>query len=222
MSVALELAWRGRCGASGCLLKWEVQERLFNPLARYVCRKSGIFGGGEECECGAVVQDVSQLGWREGRGERDGDSIAGETREESDCAIPLACETRIWVARAMRTYIVVAVLDEESEPLTCNTRPIHSSPFQQFVLGDGNVVEQGSIGEGASGQRMHYGGAGLVVVHHRLEQGGSLERGHCASGGGEGTRSIVESDRRTQERRSKAQTTPWKKGKEQRRTAEAH
>lgn len=74
----------------------------------------------------------------------------------------------------MRTYIVVAVFHQEGDPLALGA--VSASVLLQLVLGRGNVIHQLSIGEGASGQRMHHGCALRIVFLDGLEDG---QAGQC-------------------------------------------
>ena len=74
----------------------------------------------------------------------------------------------------MRTYIVVAVLDEEGNALAGGA--VAARVLLQAELGRGHVVEQLAVGEGAAGQRVHDGGAAGVVRVDGGEEGQAGQR----------------------------------------------
>lgn len=91
-------------------------------------------------------------------------------------------------ANGMRTYIVVAVLDQERDALALCA--LAARVALQLVLGGGDVVDQLAIGEAAAGQRVDDGRAPGVVLLNGLEdgqagQGGRHSEKHsgvCAAG----------------------------------------
>jgi hypothetical protein len=76
--------------------------------------------------------------------------------------------------RGMRTYIVVAVFDQEGYPLALCTGAI-AVPLQ-LVLCSRDVVDELSIGKGAARQRVDHGRALRIVFLDGLEDG---QAGQC-------------------------------------------
>ena len=143
-----------------------------------------------------MVENVAQLGCREGRREWDGYGVGSQAGEESDFTIasaasPLAgcCEYRLYIGQ--RTYIVIPVLNQERYPFAHDTVLVLARGLQKPLLRRRDILQYGAVGEGASGEGVHDGGAVWVVLLDRFEEGGALERKHGGGeeggGGGEGT-----------------------------------
>ena len=126
------------------------------------------------------------------------------------------------VTRVMRTYIVVAILNEKRDSFTCNARLILARLLKQSFLRQSNIVEQGCIGKRATRKRMHYRRAVGLMLHHRIKQGGSLQSCHCANGGRKGRRSINYSYRTPERREIMVQCAPEDRREEDCRSPCAH
>lgn len=67
--------------------------------------------------------------------------------------------------RAMRTYIVVAILYHERDALAGDPALILTRLLQQALFGARNIAQQGAVGEGYAGVEVYDGcGRGIVFA----------------------------------------------------------
>ena len=90
--------------------------------------------------------------------------------------------------RAIRTYIVVAVLYHERNALAGDAALIFARLLQQSLFGARHIAQQGAVGEGDARVEVHDGCRGRIVLADGLKERRALERScHCRRSAGEVT-----------------------------------
>ena len=74
----------------------------------------------------------------------------------------------------LRTYIVVAVLNEKRDSFTRDACLVFAGLFEQPFLCQSDIAEEGSVGKRASRKRVYYRCTVRFVLRQGLKQGGSL------------------------------------------------